>query len=241
MDQEQIRQRVEWEWGRVKRPGIPELIAWLASTDFYEAPCSTKFHLAVTGGLAEHSCNELDLLIHKMAHYGYYNDKATEAGLLQTTNVAALGHDLCKVNYYKIDDTPRTEPQDYRLRKEFGGSLYNTINRDGLPTKKWASDLIEWAINGRKGDMPVKTTAYKVDDQLPLGHGEKSVSILQDFVKLTPEEKVAIRWHMQAFDAGIHFQYPSGYAFREAADKYPLVTLLFTADLEASQILEAIR
>jgi len=71
-----------------------------------------------------------------------------------------------------------------------------------------------------------------------MGHGEKSVSILQDFFLLTEQEKLAIRWHMTAFDAGIHFGYPSGFAFREAVKKYPLVTLLFTADYEASNIIE---
>ena len=79
---------------------------------------------------------------------------------------------------------------------------------------------------------------YKVNDQFPMGHGEKSVSILQDFIKLTPEEKLAIRWHMCAFDASIHFSYPNGFPFREAS-KNPLTVLLFTADYEASQILEA--
>lgn len=78
---------------------------------------------------------------------------------------------------------------------------------------------------------------WVVKDQFPMGHGEKSVSILQDYIKLTEAEKLAIRWHMCAFDAGIHFNYPSGFPFREAS-KNPLVVLLFTADYEASQILE---
>lgn len=83
-----------------------------------------------------------------------------------------------------------------------------------------------------------KKEVYKVNDQFPFGHGEKSVSILQDYIKLTHEEKLAIRWHMTAFDPGIHFGYPSGFPFREAAKRYPLVTLLFTADYEASNIVE---
>jgi len=78
---------------------------------------------------------------------------------------------------------------------------------------------------------------FKVQDQFPFGHGEKSVSILQDHIKLTQDEKLAIRWHMVAFDPGIHFGYPSGFPFREAS-KNPLVVLLFTADYEASQIIE---
>lgn len=37
---------------------------------------------------------------------------------------------------------------------------------------------------------------YVVDDQLPYGHGEKSVYIISGFMKLTREEAMAIRWHM---------------------------------------------
>lgn len=28
----------------ITRPGIEEMMAWLETTDFYEAPASTKFH-----------------------------------------------------------------------------------------------------------------------------------------------------------------------------------------------------
>ena len=41
----------------VKRPGAAELLAWLESTDFFEAPASTKYHGAYPGGLLEHSLN----------------------------------------------------------------------------------------------------------------------------------------------------------------------------------------
>jgi hypothetical protein len=43
---------------------------------------------------------------------------------------------------------------------------------------------------------------------------------------------------MCAFDASIHFDYPNGFAYREACKRTPLVTLLFTADYEASNIIE---
>ncbi len=83
-----------------------------------------------------------------------------------------------------------------------------------------------------------RKSVYKVQDQLPLGHGEKSLSILQDYFTLIERDKLAIRWHMASWDPGIHFFYPSGSAYREAI-KNPLVTLLFTADMEASQVIEA--
>jgi hypothetical protein len=84
-----------------------------------------------------------------------------------------------------------------------------------------------------------RKSVYKVEDQYPLGHGEKSLSILQDFFQLPEIIKLAVRWHMQSWDAGIHFNYPSGFAFREAVKKHPLVTLLFTADLESTYLIEA--
>lgn len=43
--------------------------------------------------------------------------------------------------------------------------------------------------------------AYEIDDKFPVGHGEKSVIILQKYIDLTAEEVLAIRWHMGAYDA----------------------------------------
>ena len=88
--------------------------------------------------------------------------------------------------------------------------------------------------NGRWTEKEV----WMVDDDMPLGHGEKSVIMIQDYIKLTDLEKQAIRWHMVAFDAGIHFNYPSGFAFRKASEKYPAIVLLFTADYESSYMIE---
>ncbi len=37
---------------------------------------------------------------------------------------------------------------------------------------------------------------YAFNDPLPYGHGEKSVYIINGFIRLTREEAMAIRWHM---------------------------------------------
>jgi hypothetical protein len=89
-------------------------------------------------------------------------------------------------------------------------------------------------INGRWESVEV----YVVKDQFPMGHGEKSVSILQDFFQLTDIEKLAIRYHMGAWESGPHFSYSSGQSLNAACDVHPLIPLLCTADYEASQILE---
>lgn len=86
--------------------------------------------------------------------------------------------------------------------------------------------------------MPELPLSYCIDDKLPLGHGEKSLSMLQDYIPLTNEEKLAIRWHMGMTEAGTHFFYPTGVSYQNAVKLSPLVTLLQTADYEASQILE---
>lgn len=234
--QEANKQGVLALWSRLDPSGValPELETfkrWLCDSDFFTAPCSTKFHLACKGGLALHSLNVYALLQEKVTRYSI---AVPDSSII----ICALGHDLCKVGFYKPDEEPPSSAQVKYLYDLVTSEERLGLGREGTMTKAWASNLIGWVKEGRKGNRPPRDAAYIVDDQLPMGHGEKSVSILQDFFKLTDEEKLAIRWHMQAFDAGIHFSYPSGFPFRKAADEYPLVTLLFTADYEASQILE---
>lgn len=45
-----------------------------------------------------------------------------------------------------------------------------------------------------------KKPYYEVIDSHPYGHGECSVMLISDYIKLTTEEKYAIRWHMGGFD-----------------------------------------
>lgn len=72
-------------------------------------------------------------------------------------------------------------------------------------------------------------------DSVPLGHGEKSVMILQDFIKLTEEEKLAIRWHMGAFDKAF---IGGEKALNDAFRKSNLAVLLHLADMEATYLYE---
>lgn len=45
--------------------------------------------------------------------------------------------------------------------------------------------------------------AYVFRDPLPLGHGEKSLYLIQRHMDLEPEEALAIRWHMGAYDRAV--------------------------------------
>ena len=72
---------------------------------------------------------------------------------------------------------------------------------------------------------------YGVDDTIPYGHGEKSVMMLSEYIKMTSEEKYAIRWHM-GFTEPKELYGTLGEAYK----KYPAALLLHEADLEASYI-----
>lgn len=74
-----------------------------------------------------------------------------------------------------------------------------------------------------------KVPYYTVDDTIPYGHGEKSVMMLTEYMKLTNEEKYSIRWHMGFSEPKENYG-PLGLAFK----KYPLALLLHEADLEAN-------
>ena len=81
----------------ITRDGSKELLRWLESTDFFEAPASTRFHDCYSGGLAEHSENvfyELTKLLNT-----YHQIKVTA----ETVAIVSLLHDVCKANCYKTE------------------------------------------------------------------------------------------------------------------------------------------
>ena len=166
------------------REGIEELIKFLESSDFFTAPASTKFHGDYEGGLLEHSLKVYDILYEKVKNPGIDLNVSED-----TIKIVALLHDICKVNFYKID---------YR----------NAKNALGV-----------WE----------KVPYYTVEDTIPYGHGEKSVMMLTEYIKLTGEEKYAIRWHM-GFSEPKELYGTLGKKIK----KYPLVLLMNEADLEAT-------
>lgn len=73
---------------------------------------------------------------------------------------------------------------------------------------------------------------YTIRDTLPYGHGEKSVYMIQSFMRLTRDEAFAIRYHM-------------GFSGNEdknnigrALEMFPLALAVNVADMEATYYLE---
>lgn len=76
---------------------------------------------------------------------------------------------------------------------------------------------------------------YQIDDSFPYGHGEKSVFLIERFIRLKPSEATAIRWHMGGFDEAAR---GGSYAISGAYEKYPIAVKLHLADLESTYLKE---
>lgn len=76
---------------------------------------------------------------------------------------------------------------------------------------------------------------YRRNVKFPLGHGEKSMFIVMKYIDITPEEALAIRWHMGAFDLG---QYSNVNELSKAFETSELAFLLHIADQKATYLIE---
>ena len=72
---------------------------------------------------------------------------------------------------------------------------------------------------------------YTFRDPFPLGHGEKSVFLVSNFMRLTREEALAIRWHMGAYDDAVR---GGSQSLNAAMEFSPLVYALHAADMRAT-------
>lgn len=93
----------------------------------------------------------------------------------------------------------------------------------------YVEDVKNVKIDGKWEQRPY----YKVEDNLPYGHGEKSVYILSAFMKLTREEALAINWHMGEFDPRVR---GGSFSAAEVFYRYPICFLMHLADLTATYL-----
>lgn len=78
----------------------------------------------------------------------------------------------------------------------------------------------------------IKVPTYEFNDEMPYGHGEKSVYIINGYMRLSREEAFAIRYHMGF--SGVEDARSVGQAF----EMYPLAFALSVADMEATYYIE---
>ncbi len=88
----------------ITREGADKLLDYLLSdkSDFFTAPASTRFHGSYEGGLLEHSLNVYNCLkdyLSRQRAKDVYGMNYSEESIA----IVALLHDICKVNFYKVD------------------------------------------------------------------------------------------------------------------------------------------
>ena len=147
------------------RKGMLELSTEMYIGGFFNAPCSTKHHLAKEGGLAEHSLNvyrtmkQLALCLMSEDEYEQYKDSIV---------IVALLHDLGKMGDYG--------KQNY---------IENMI-KDGRPTKAEPEQKYK-----RSEAEPYKTNPDLTYEE----HEIRSLTTVCRYIELTEEEYTAILHH----------------------------------------------
>lgn len=89
--------------------------------------------------------------------------------------------------------------------------------------------------NVKENGQWVVKDIFEIDEKFPCGHGEKSIIILQNFIKLSAEEIFAIRAHMGGFDASVK---GGEYFIGKIFERSKLALLLHIADMKATYLLE---
>lgn len=190
----------------ILREGADEMLAWLETTDFFTAPASSKYHLAEEGGLCHHCINVYERL--KMMLQMEYKDNIPYSD--ESIAIVALNHDDCKVDFYL---------PGWKNQKTYDSEKVAMAER--------------WQVkHDAAGDFIWETIPnYQINEKFVFGHGEKSVYLVMQHMKLTDEEAQAIRYHMSGWAEG---------EAKEASkvfEKNPLAFWLHVAD-EASTFID---
>ncbi|MFI3205845.1 MAG: hydrolase [Clostridia bacterium] len=80
-----------------------------------------------------------------------------------------------------------------------------------------------------------KVPFYMVDDMFPYGHGEKSVFLIERFMRLKVDEALAVRWHMGGFDDSAK---AGSFSMSVAYEKCSFAVKMHLADMESTYLRE---
>ena len=96
---------------------------------------------------------------------------------------------------------------------------------------------VETTRNVKENGVWKTVPYYSIEDQLPYGHGEKSVYMISAYMKLTRDEAFAIRYHM-GFAESNNVTYINNVG--KAYEMFPIAFAVSVADMEASYYLEEV-
>ncbi len=125
------------------------------------------------------------------------------------------------------------------VKNEYGENWNEIISEESIAIIGLLHDICK--VNCYKTELRnvkvdgnwVQKPYYTYEDNLPYGHGEKSVYIITGFMKLTRDEAMAINWHMGGFDARVR---NGASLLSDAFYLHPLSLLFHIADLQATYL-----
>ena len=96
----QTRKRIKQLLLSTERKGMQNLIDWMENEGFFDAPCSSKYHMAEPGGLAKHSLNVFQASMQiALAYYSEREDEIT-FDFINAITLSALLHDIGKTGQF---------------------------------------------------------------------------------------------------------------------------------------------
>lgn len=129
------------------------------------------------------------------------------------------------------------------LIQEYGDNLKNIATDETIAIISLLHDICKVDCykldyrNVKVNNEWTKQPYYAYADNLPYGHGEKSVYMISGFMKLTREEALAINWHMGGFDSRVQGGF---YGLGQVFSQYPLAVLFHISDIQATYLDEEI-
>ena len=133
--------------------------------------------------------------------------------------------------YYRLKELVENEKSDW-ARKVSGESIAIIALLHDLC--KVGMYVVDYKNQKQPDGSWAKVPYYTIDELLPYGHGEKSVYIINGFIRLTREEAICINWHMGGYDERV--KGGSYSAIAKAYEQYPLAVLTHIADVMASYL-----
>lgn len=106
---------------QTSRPGIEDLIEWMEENGFFDSPCSSHYHLAQPGGLAEHSLNVYRSAISLAEAFFVRHEKKLTFEMVNSIAICALLHDLGKAGQFGKPAYIKNEEEaehPYRVNKD---------------------------------------------------------------------------------------------------------------------------
>ena len=125
------------------------------------------------------------------------------------------------------------------VQNEYGENWQDTISAESVAICGLLHDVCK--INTYKVEMRntkengvwVQKPYFTTEDPMPYGHGEKSVYMVNGFMRLTREEAMAINWHMGPYDMRVK---GGSFALSDVFYLYPTAMLMYMADLQAAYL-----